>query len=86
MVNEEGLEIAVEYCFASNYYPRTAWMVNEILTDIQEDVKSLTLIPGSEGRFEWTVNGELVFSKAATDRFPEIDELKELVYEKLHAV
>jgi selenoprotein W-related protein len=85
-MNDEGLEIAVEYCFACNYYPRTAWMVNEILTDIQEDVKSLTLIPGSEGRFEWTVNGELVFSKAATDRFPEIDELKELVYEKLHAV
>ena len=62
---------------------RTTWMVSEILNDIQTEVAALELIPGAGGRFEWTVNGELVYSKAATGRYPELDELKEAVYAKL---
>ena len=58
-------------------------MVGEILSDIEDSVKSLTLIPSSGGRFEWTVNGDLLFSKAASGRFPELRELKDLLYAKL---
>ena len=58
-------------------------MVGEILSEIQGQVQSLALIPGDSGRFEWTVNGALVYSKAASGRFPELKELKELVYAKL---
>jgi selenoprotein W-related protein len=46
-------------------------------------VASLELIPSDSGRFEWTVDGELVYSKAATGRYPELNELKEAVYAKL---
>ena len=41
--------------------------------------KSLSLIPGSGGQFEVVVNGELVFSKKAEGRYPEISELKEAI-------
>ncbi len=58
-------------------------MVSEILNDIQTEVASLELIPSDSGRFEWTVDGELVYSKAATGRYPELEELKEAVYAKL---
>jgi selenoprotein W-related protein len=58
-------------------------MVGEILSEIQGQVQRLTLIPGDSGLFEWTVNGALVYSKAASGRFPELKELKELVYAKL---
>ena len=47
-------------------------MVSEILNDIQTEVASLELIPSDGGRFEWTVDGELVYSKAATGRYPEL--------------
>jgi selenoprotein W-related protein len=39
----------------------------------------LKLIPGSEGQFEVEVNGDLVFSKKAEGRYPEISELKEAI-------
>ncbi len=60
-------------------------MMGEIMTDIQDDVRSVVLNPGSGGVFEWSVNGDLVFSKASTGRYPEMKELKELIYAKLDA-
>ena len=38
------------------------------------------LIPGDKGAFEWMVNGELVYSKHETGRYPELKEIKEAVY------
>ena len=35
---------------------------------------------GDKGAFEWKVNGELVYSKHATGRYPELKEIKEAVY------
>lgn len=75
--------IRVEYCASCNYLPRALWMVGEVLTDVQFDVAELDLVPGDMGVFEWAVNGEPVFSKAATGRFPEMDELKAALYERL---
>ncbi len=42
-------------------------------------VEWLRLVPSGGGRFEVTVNGNLVYSKAATGRFPELAELQEEV-------
>ena len=58
-------------------------MVAEILPDIAESVKSLTLIPSSGGRFEWTVDGELIYSKEETGAFPDLNELKASIYAKV---
>ena len=80
---EASLEIEVVYCADCGYWPRTAWMLGELLADIQHLDKSVQLIPDSLGLFEWKVNGDLVFSKASMGRFPEMDELRELVYAHL---
>ncbi len=58
-------------------------MVDEILSEIQNDVQRLDLIPSTGGRFEWTVNGDLVYSKKATGRYPSPQDLKEAIYAKL---
>ena len=49
----------------------------------KHDVKRVTIIPSGGGRHEWRVNGDLVFSKAAEDRHPDMDELKALIYAKM---
>lgn len=41
----------------------------------------MTLVEGSGGRFEVTVDGNLVFSKAALDRFPAYQEIPKLIFE-----
>lgn len=77
------LDLSVEYCASCNYLPRALWMAGEILAEIQFEVASLTFIPADKGVFEWAAGGETVFSKSASGRFPELEELKESIYAKL---
>ena len=42
-------------------------------------VQSLELVPGSGGIFEVSRDGEKVFSKKETGRFPEWDEIKRAI-------
>jgi len=41
----------------------------------RHDVEELSLIPGSGGAFEVTVNGEKIYSKLETGEFPNQEEL-----------
>lgn len=79
-MSEGSLRLEVEYCADCGYWPRTSWMLGELMMDIQHLVADVRLVPGTKGVFEWKVDGELVFSKAALGRFPDMDELRELVY------
>ncbi|MBI4301010.1 MAG: hypothetical protein HY664_00195 [Chloroflexi bacterium] len=58
-------------------------MAEEILLAHGQYISKLTLIPSTGGRYEVTVNGELVYSKAATKVFPELREIMEKVAAKL---
>ena len=48
-----------------------------------EQTASLTLIPGDGGAFEVAVDGDLVFSKKAQGRYPEVKELQEAIADRL---
>ena len=51
-------------------------MAEEILVEYKKDIASFTLVPSDRGRFELSVNGELIFSKVQEGRFPEYGEIK----------
>jgi selenoprotein W-related protein len=59
-------------------------LLNELLDDpeLEAQIESLTLIPGSGGKFEITVNGELIFSKKGLGRHAEPGEVYRLVKAK----
>ncbi len=82
-MSERRIAIEIVYCADCGYWPRAAWMLGELMTDIQHLVSNVTLIPDTRGLFEWSIDGELVFSKAAMGRFPDMDELRELIYARL---
>lgn len=46
-------------------------------------IEAIDLIPASKGRFEVTIDGELVFSKAALGRHAEPGEVVALAREKM---
>jgi selenoprotein W-related protein len=52
-------------------------VTDELLSGFGPDIGSWTLIPSSGGRFELTIDGDLVFSKKAEGRHPEVSELRE---------
>jgi selenoprotein W-related protein len=51
----------------------------ELLEEFEPGIKEITLIPSSNGAFEVTINGRLVYSKLQTGRHAEAGEVKALV-------
>ena len=52
-------------------------MASALLEKYGNRIKSFELIPSAGGVYEVKKNEHLIFSKKATDRFPELDEIIE---------
>ena len=51
----------------------------EVLNEFEPEIESFALIPSDGGRFEISVNGELVYSKLQTNRHINQGEAADLV-------
>jgi selenoprotein W-related protein len=71
--------VSIEYCRQCRWMLRAAWMAEELLTTFEEELGGVTLVPGTGGVFIVRVEGEIVWSRKAQGRFPDITELKQLV-------
>ena len=49
---------------------------SELLEEFSGEIANWTLIPSGGGVFEITIDGELVFSKKALDRYPDAQEIR----------
>jgi selenoprotein W-related protein len=59
-------------------------MAHELLTTFAEEIGSVALTPDATGGvFEVRVEGEVVWSRKEQGRFPDINELKQLVRDRI---
>jgi len=65
-------KLEITYCVPWNYLPRATSLAAEIKKAKGIDA---TLIKGSGGQFEIVLDGQLIFSKKAQGRFPEVNEV-----------
>lgn len=79
--NQHHLEI--EYCTQCRWLLRAAWLAQEILTTFEAGIGRVSLVPGSGGIFEVRLNGEIIFSRKESERFPEAKEIKQLVRDRI---
>jgi selenoprotein W-related protein len=77
--NSNDNHIIITYCTQCRWMLRSAWMAQELLTTFDGQITELTLRPGTGGIFEVHANDQLVWSRKAEGRFPEITELKQKV-------
>ncbi len=54
-------------------------LAEELLKNYEHMIEGLTLVPSDDGRFEVTVNGQLLYSKLQTHRHAEPGEVLGLV-------
>ena len=54
-------------------------MATELLEKYGNSISRLELIPSGSGVYEVMKNGKLIFSKKKEERFPELDEIKQLL-------
>ena len=77
------MEIKLEFSVVWNYTPRAVSTVEDILEKYGQEVESIDLIPTSGGKFEFYLNGELLYSKIETDRHTEDGEILGLIEKAL---
>ena len=54
-------------------------MTTKILVEFKQHISAMTMVPSDGGRFEFKVNGKLIYSKLETGEFPDEDAiLKEI--------
>ena len=54
-----------------------------MLTALKQKVSGMTLVPAGGGCFELTANGELVYSKLATGKFPDEQDIVDQLEKRL---
>lgn len=63
--------------------PRAVGLTDELLQGWAPIIESLELVPADKGRFEVTIDGELIFSKAESGRHAEPGEVVGLARERM---
>lgn len=75
--------ITIEYCTAWGYLPRAVALTDKLLGEHKNKISELKIIPSSNGVFEISLDHELIFSKKELGRFPEENEIEDMIKEKL---
>lgn len=75
--------VTISYCTQCRWLLRAAWMAQELLSSFEDELAEVALRPGRGGVFEITVDDELIWSRAAEGRFPDIKELKQRVRDRV---
>lgn len=75
--------VEVVYCTQCRWLLRAAWIAQELLSTFSEDLGEVALVPGKGGVFEIHLDGQLLFSRAIEQRFPEAAELKQRVRDRI---
>ncbi|WP_417307990.1 SelT/SelW/SelH family protein [Devosia sp.] len=71
--------LAITYCTQCNWLLRAAWMAQETLSTFGTELGEVTLIPGTGGIFEITMDGQLVWERKRDGGFPDARQIKQLV-------
>ncbi len=74
------MKISIEYCAMWNYLPKASSLEVELKNNFPQ--ADISLISSGGGVFEISLNGNLIFSKKALNRFPEDGEIKKLVIDR----
>lgn len=75
--------ISIEYCTSWGYLGRAVALAQSILNEHKNSLDMVNIIPSSGGIFEVKFDDKLVFSKKELNRFPNDNEVEELIRQNL---
>lgn len=75
--------LTITYCTQCNWLLRSAWMAQEVLSTFSLEIGAVTLVPGTGGIFEITLDGETLWERKRDGGFPDVKQLKQLVRDRI---
>ena len=83
LINPENKPlIIIEYCVPWDYVPQAVSLAEILMNEFSWDISGIQLIPGTEGAFEITFDGDLIYSKKQTDEFPSNELIARLIRDR----
>lgn len=73
------MKFKIEYCTGWGYLSKAMDLAEELLGKYKNEISLLELIPSSGGVLEITMNDNLIFSKKETGRYPEVNEIINII-------
>jgi selenoprotein W-related protein len=83
MLDDARHSVEIEFCVPCDFRPQALALARELLDGWAHRLSELRLVPSSGGRFEVSLDGELVFSKVQRDRHPEPGEIARTLEERI---
>ena len=77
--------VRIEYCTSWAYLGRAVALGRLILKEHEDKITELKMVPSHGGVFEISFNDELIFSKKDLDRYPEKDEVEDMVRQRINS-
>jgi selenoprotein W-related protein len=75
MSSEDRHSVEIEFCIPCDFRPQALALTKELLDGWATQLAEIRLVPSSGGRFEVSLDGETIFSKAQLDREPGPGEI-----------
>lgn len=80
---ETGALVRIHYCTQCNWLLRAAWMAQELLSTFGQTLGGVTLVPGSGGVYEISVNGLSIWERKRDGGFPDAREVKQRLRDQI---
>jgi selenoprotein W-related protein len=77
--------LEIEFCVPCDFRPQALGLAQEVIDQWADRLSEIRLVPSSGGRFEISLDGELIFSKATLDRHAEPGEVSALIGQRIGA-
>ena len=74
--------LEIRFCPKCRWYTRATWLAQELFITYPDALREIALVPAGVGTFEVVADHEVIFSRAATGRFPEPKELKQALRDR----
>ncbi|GAB4382118.1 Rdx family protein [Albidovulum sp.] len=75
--------VTIRYCTQCNWLLRAAWMAQEMLSTFADELGGVTLIPGTGGVFEISVDGVPIWERKRDGGFPDARTLKQRLRDRI---
>lgn len=75
----------IEFCVPCDFRLQALDLAREVINQWADRLTAVRLVPSTGGRFEVTLDGDLIFSKAELDRHAEPGEVSDIIRDRIGA-